>query len=87
VPDLFYRAGEKLSFDLSQMSDEKFRERLMRIVSSVRPEMVVADTEAISAAIGDDPSGGLRAEGLRRLMHGRPAGRLGGNVGELRYMK
>jgi carboxymethylenebutenolidase len=56
APDLFYRAGEKLTFDLSQMGDEGFRERLMRIVSSVRPEMVVADTEAIFAAIADDPA-------------------------------
>ena len=56
APDLFYRAGEKLHFDLSQMGDETFRERLMRIVSSVRPEMVVTDTEAIFAAIADDPA-------------------------------
>lgn len=54
APDLFYRSGEKLSFDLSQMGDPDFRERLMQIVSSVRPETVVADTEAIFAAIADD---------------------------------
>ena len=56
APDLFYRSGEKLSFDLSQMGDPDFRERLMQIVSSLRPEMVVADTEAIFAAIADDPA-------------------------------
>lgn len=56
VPDLFYRSGEKLSFDLSQMGDPDFRARLMEIVSRVRPEMVVADTEAIFAAIADDPA-------------------------------
>jgi carboxymethylenebutenolidase len=56
APDLFYRSGEKLSFDLSQMGDPGFRERLMQIVSSVRPEMVVADTEAIFAASADDPT-------------------------------
>jgi carboxymethylenebutenolidase len=56
APDLFYRSGEKLSFDLSQMGDPDFRERLMKIVSSVRPEMVVADTEATFAAIADDPT-------------------------------
>jgi carboxymethylenebutenolidase len=56
APDLFYRAGKKLSFDFSRMGEEGFRERLMRIVSSVRPEMVVADTEAILAAIADDPA-------------------------------
>jgi len=54
APDLFYRSGEKLTFDLSQMGDPGFRERLMQIVSSVLPEMVVADTEAIFAAIADD---------------------------------
>jgi carboxymethylenebutenolidase len=56
APDLFYRAGEKLSFDLSQMGDPDFRQRLMQIVSSVRPEMVVADTEAIFAVIAADPA-------------------------------
>ncbi len=56
APDLFYRSGEKLSFDLSQMGDPDFRARLMEIVSRVRPEMVVADTEAIFAAIADDPA-------------------------------
>jgi carboxymethylenebutenolidase len=56
APDLFYRSGEKLSFDLSEMGDPDFRERLMKIVSGVRPEMVVADTEAIFAAIADDPA-------------------------------
>lgn len=56
APDLFYRSGEKLSFDLSQMGDPDFRDRLMQIVSSVRPEMVVSDTEAILAAIADDPA-------------------------------
>jgi len=54
APDLFYRSGEKLSFDLSQMGDPGFRERLMKIVAGVRPEMVVADTEAIFAAVADD---------------------------------
>jgi carboxymethylenebutenolidase len=56
APDLFYRAGEKLTFDLSQMGDPDFRDRLMQIVSGVHPEMVVADTEAIFAAIADDPA-------------------------------
>jgi carboxymethylenebutenolidase len=54
APDLFYRSGEKLSFDFSQMGDPGVRERLMHIVSRVRPEMVVADTEAIFAAIAND---------------------------------
>jgi carboxymethylenebutenolidase len=56
APDLFYRSGEKLSFDLSQMGDEGFRERLMSIVGRLKPDMVIADTEAILAAISDDPA-------------------------------
>ena len=44
VPDLFYRSGERLSFDFS---DEGARERLMAVVRSVKPGMIRADTEAI----------------------------------------
>ena len=56
APDLFYRSGEKLSFDPSQLGDEGLRERLMSIVRGLRPEMVRSDTEAIFAAIADDPT-------------------------------
>jgi len=56
APDLFYRSGERLSFDLSQMGDPEFRERLMTIVASVKPEMVVSDTQAIFQAIAADPA-------------------------------
>src|SRR5487761_788637 len=59
APDLFYRSGERLTFDLSQMGDPGFRERLMAIVASVKPEMVVADTNAILAAIIDDPAAAI----------------------------
>jgi dienelactone hydrolase len=38
------------------MGDPDFRARLMQIVASIRPEMVVADTEAIFAALADDPA-------------------------------
>jgi hypothetical protein len=38
------------------MGDPDVRDRLMQIVSTARPEMVAADTEAIFAAIGDDPA-------------------------------
>ena len=58
APDLFYREGEKLSFDPSKMGDEHFRERLMSIVQGLKPEMVRSDTEAIFAAIADDPAAG-----------------------------
>ena len=38
------------------MGDPEFRERLMAIVGSVKPEMVVSDTEAIFHAIATDPT-------------------------------
>ena len=56
APDLFYRSGEKLSFDFSRMGDEAYRARLMSIVGSVTPDAVVADTQAIFDAIADDPA-------------------------------
>ena len=56
APDLFYRSGEKLTFDFSRMSDEAYRARLMSIVASVKPDAVVADTEAIFDAIAEDVS-------------------------------
>jgi carboxymethylenebutenolidase len=56
APDLFYRAGEKLTFDFSRMGEEGYRERLMSIVSGVKPDAVVADTQAIFDAIADDPA-------------------------------
>jgi carboxymethylenebutenolidase len=56
APDLFYRSGEKLTFDFSRMGDEAYRARLMSIIASVKPDAVVADTEAIFEAISDDPA-------------------------------
>src|SRR3954453_20099932 len=50
APDLFYRSGEKLSFDFSRMSEPGYRERLMSIVAGVTPAMVIADTQAVLAA-------------------------------------
>ncbi len=56
APDLFYRSGDKLSFDFTRMGDPAYRERLTGIVASVTPERVVADTDAVLAAIADDPA-------------------------------
>jgi carboxymethylenebutenolidase len=56
APDLFYRSGEKLTFDFSRMGEEGFRERLMSVVQSVKPDAVVADTRTIFEAIADDPA-------------------------------
>ncbi len=56
APDLFYRFGERLTFDLSQMGDPGFRERLLAIVGRLKPAMVRSDTEAIFDALADDPA-------------------------------
>jgi carboxymethylenebutenolidase len=56
APDLFYRSGEKLTFDFSRMGDDAYRARLMSIVGSVKPDAVVADTEAIFDLIASDPA-------------------------------
>ena len=56
APDLFYRSGQKLSFDFSRMGEEGYRDRLMSVVGSVKPDAVIADTRAIFEAIADDPA-------------------------------
>ena len=62
APDLYYREGEKLSFDMSRMATDGFKgpeaERMMQAASSVTPENVVADTRAILAAVASDPAAG-----------------------------
>jgi len=58
APDLFYRSGEKLTFDMGKLRASGFQgpdaERLMSVVSSLKPEMVVSDTKAIFEAIESD---------------------------------
>jgi len=60
APDLFYRSGDGLVFDMSRLAAEGFKgpeaERLMGLVASVTPEKVVADTEAIFTALASDPA-------------------------------
>jgi carboxymethylenebutenolidase len=60
APDLFYRSGEGLVFDMARLAAEGFKgpetERLMSLVASVTPEKAVSDTEAIFAAIESDPA-------------------------------
>lgn len=50
VPDLFYRAGEKLTMD------EHGRERIFELVRGLTPEKIEADTEAALGAVADDPA-------------------------------
>jgi carboxymethylenebutenolidase len=60
APDLFYRSGRALTFDMEKLVADGFKgpegERLMSVIASVKPEMVVADTEAIIAAVERDPA-------------------------------
>lgn len=62
APDLYYRSGERLSFDMSRLATDGFKgpeaERMMSAAASVTPENVVADTKAILAAIASDPAAG-----------------------------
>jgi carboxymethylenebutenolidase len=59
APDLYYRLGEKLSFDMSNMGaglSDAQREKLMAAASTVKPEGTVADTRAIFDVIASDPA-------------------------------
>jgi carboxymethylenebutenolidase len=60
APDLYYRSGEKLSFDMSKMATDGFKgpeaERMMTAATSVTPENMVADTRAVLSAIASDPT-------------------------------
>ena len=50
LPDLFHRAGEKLTMD------GEGRERIFELVRSLTPEMVDEDTRAALEAVADDPA-------------------------------
>jgi carboxymethylenebutenolidase len=58
APDLYYRSGEKLSFDMSKLASDGFKgpeaERMMKAATGVTPQNVLADTKAILAAIATD---------------------------------
>jgi carboxymethylenebutenolidase len=59
APDLFYRSGDGLTFDLGKIgADPEGPEakRVFAAVAKVKPELVVADTEAILAEIAADPA-------------------------------
>ncbi len=62
APDLYYRSGDQLSFDMSKLATDGFKgpeaERMMSAAASVTPEHVVVDTRAMLAAIASDPAAG-----------------------------
>jgi carboxymethylenebutenolidase len=60
APDLFYRSGEGITFDMKKLQEHGFDspegKRMMAAASSVTPDRAVADTRAIFAAIASDPA-------------------------------
>ena len=59
VPDLFYRSGDKISFDFTTLAGGlrgPDAERLRGIMTQVTPDRVVQDTSAVFAAIAADPA-------------------------------
>jgi carboxymethylenebutenolidase len=56
APDLFYRSGEKVSFDFSRMGEESYRERFMKVAADLTPDAVMSDTQAILASLAADPA-------------------------------
>jgi len=60
APDLFYRGGPRLTFDLGRVAAQGFGgpegERMMSLVRSLTPKKVVSDTEALLEAIATDPA-------------------------------
>jgi carboxymethylenebutenolidase len=62
APDLFYRAGENVTFDMERLHaegmDSPLGRQMMETVRSVTPDRTVADTDAVFSAIEDDPAAG-----------------------------
>jgi carboxymethylenebutenolidase len=60
APDLFYRAGDDLSFDFSKIASEGMGgeegKRLTAAASSVTPERAMADTSSIFDDVASDPA-------------------------------
>ena len=62
APDLYYREGERLAFDMSRLATDGFKgpeaDRMMRAATSVTPANAKADTRSLLAAIASDPAAG-----------------------------
>jgi len=60
APDLYYRAGRELRFDMSKIVSDGPQgpeaQRMMAAATSVKAENVVAETRAILASIASDPA-------------------------------
>jgi carboxymethylenebutenolidase len=66
APDLFYRSGRGITFDMAKLHAEGMEgpegERLMGVISEVTPDRALADTRALLAAIEPDPAAGSGAK-------------------------
>ncbi|MGA8016273.1 MAG: dienelactone hydrolase family protein [Candidatus Dormiibacterota bacterium] len=62
APDLFYRAGKGVTFDMRDLGTEGVRERMMAVVQTVTPERVIADTLAVLDTVTSDPQAGKGAK-------------------------
>jgi carboxymethylenebutenolidase len=60
APDLYYRAGDDLSFDFSKIASEGMGgeegKRLMAAASSVTPDRAMADTQSMFEDVASDPA-------------------------------
>ena len=60
APDLFYRAGDRISFDFPKIAgaapDSDERKRMMAAVGSMTQDKVIEDIRALLAAIASDPA-------------------------------
>lgn len=60
APDLYYRSGKGVHFDMTNMSttglNEEERARMMQVVATVSPEQVAVETGLIFDAIAGDPA-------------------------------
>lgn len=69
APDLFYRSGEKVRFDPAHWGILEFRRQRVRLIETVKPNALIAGTEAILERIAADPAA---ADGSSlREVHGR----------------
>lgn len=80
APDLFYRAGKGIVFDMREMGSEAVRDRMMSIVQSVTPDNLVADTHVLLSIARDDPAAAYGATvcvgyclGARAALHAASA--------------
>ena len=60
APDLYYRVGDRISFDMSNLGSGGLAgpeaDRMMKAATSVTPDNVVVDTRAVLAAIASNPA-------------------------------